>query len=152
MANPRSARFRQTLDDPATPMQKRLILALTCVLLLAGCSGLRFPGVYRIDVEQGNIVTDAMLAQLKPGMTEAQVRYVMGTPQIVDPFEAGRQVYLYRLRRGNGDVVEARVVVWFENGALARWEGNAVPPEARSRINTNAGAAGGSQPAPPAGP
>ena len=82
-------------------MQKRLTILLTCVLLLAGCSGLRFPGVYRVDIEQGNIVTDDMVARLKAGMTESQVRYVMGTPQLTDPFEPGRWVYAYRLRRGD---------------------------------------------------
>ncbi len=148
MLLPQSLRVRQTLDDPAIPMQKRMLLACTCAaILLAGCSGLRFPGVYRIDIEQGNIVTDEMLGRLKTGMTAAQVRYVMGTPQIVDPFEPGREVYLYRLRRGNGDVVEAKLVLWFEGGVLARQEGKALPPEARSRINTS-GAAGGGQATP----
>lgn len=144
MAHPPSLRVRQTLDDPAIPMQKRMLLACTCAaVLLAGCSGLRFPGVYRIDIEQGNIVTDDMLSRLKTGMSVAQAHYVMGTPQIVDPFEPGREVYLYRLRRGNGNVVESKVVLWFEGGVLARWEGKALPPEARARINTSGTAGGG---------
>lgn len=124
-------------------MQKRLAIVLTCVLLLAGCSGLRFPGVYRIDIEQGNIVTDEMVARLKTGMTESQVRYVMGTPQLTDPFEPGRWIYAYRLRRGDrdGTVLEGKVVLTFANGALAAWEGKTVPPAARARINTSGTAA-----------
>lgn len=139
MTPPHPLRVPQTLFDKPAPMQKRLAIVLTCALLLAGCSGLRFPGVYRIDIEQGNIVTDDMLAKLKPGMNEAQVRYVMGSPQITDPFEPGRWVYAYRLRRGDrmGEVVEGKVVLTFENGALARWEGNTVPPAARNRVNTS---------------
>lgn len=122
-------------------MQKSIPLLLVGLLLLGGCSSLRFPGVYRIDIEQGNLVDDTMLERLRPGLNESQVRYVMGAPQLVDPFEPERWIYLYRLRRGNGEVVEGRVVLRFENGALARWEGEALPEDVRRRINTAVGAA-----------
>jgi len=92
-------------------MQKHLLVALA-VLLLAGCGSLRFPGVYRIDIEQGNIVDDAMFDKLRAGMTEDQVRFVMGSPQLTDPFEPGRWVYLYQLRRGNGEMVRNRIELW----------------------------------------
>ncbi|MFZ5756876.1 MAG: outer membrane protein assembly factor BamE [Pseudomonadota bacterium] len=117
-------------------MQKHLLIALAALTLLSGCSGLRFPGVYRIDIEQGNIVDETMLGKLRTGMTEAQAKFVMGSPQLTDPFEPGRWVYLYRLQRGNGDLVENRVVLWFADGKLARWEGQALPPSARNKINT----------------
>lgn len=130
-------------------MQKHLLKLMVISLLLAGCSNLRFPGVYRIDIEQGNIVDAGMLEQLKPGLDPAQVRYVLGTPQLVDPFTPERWVYLYRLRRGSGDLVESRIVVWFENGVLARWEGQPLPPEARRQLDTSGiPAAGGLPPAP----
>lgn len=119
------------------PKRPEILIVLLVAVLSAGCSGLRFPGVYRIDIEQGNIVDDAMLAKLRPGMTEDQVRFVMGSPQLVDPFEAGRWVYLYRLRRGNGDVVENRVVLWLTDGKLARWEGKGLAMNARSRLDTS---------------
>ena len=48
-------------------------LLVTALLALSGCSSLRFPGVYRIDIPQGNFVTEDMLAELKPGMTPAQI-------------------------------------------------------------------------------
>lgn len=126
-------------------MQKRLTALLICTLLLTGCSSLRFPGVYRIDIEQGNIVTDDMLAKLKVGMDESQVRYVMGTPQLTDPFEPGRWIYAYRLRRGdgNGEIIEGKVVLTFENSALAHWEGKTVPMAARTRIDTSSSGATG---------
>ncbi|MFZ5723808.1 MAG: outer membrane protein assembly factor BamE [Pseudomonadota bacterium] len=118
-------------------MQKRLVIALAATLLLAGCSGLRFPGVYRIDIEQGNIVDDAMMGKLRAGMTESQVRFVMGSPQLSDPFEPDRWVYLYRLRRGSGELVENRIVLWFSDGKLARWEGQPLPAAARQRLDTS---------------
>lgn len=111
-----------------------LLPALFSVLLMTGCSNLRFPGVYRIDIEQGNIVNQDMVSKLRPGLTEAQVRFVMGSPQVIDPFEPGRWVYLYSLRRGNGESVESRFVVWLENGSLVRWEGTPLPESARRRL------------------
>lgn len=117
-------------------MQKRLLVALA-VLLLAGCGSLRFPGVYRIDIEQGNIVDDAMFGKLRAGMTEDQVRFVMGSPQLTDPFEPGRWVYLYQLRRGNGEVVRNRIELWFVDGALSRWEGKPLPESERTRFDTS---------------
>lgn len=119
------------------PKRPSPLLLLTLALLLAGCSSLRFPGVYRIDIEQGNIVDDEMLGKLRVGMNEAQARFVMGSPQLTDPFEPGRWVYLYKLRRGNGELVENRVVLWFADGKLARWEGKGLPPEARRRMDTS---------------
>lgn len=113
---------------------RAVLLLLTTALLISGCSNLRFPGVYRIDIEQGNIVTQEMVSKLRPGLSEAQVRFVMGTPQVIDPFEPGRWVYLYNLRRGNGETVESRFVVWLENGTLVRWEGTPLPESARRRL------------------
>lgn len=112
-------------------MRPAILLCLLAATLMAGCSGLRFPGVYRIDIEQGNIVDDEMLAKLRVGMSEEQARFVMGSPQLRDPFEPGRWVYLYRLRRGNGELVENRVVLWFSDGKLARWEGKGLPQSVR---------------------
>lgn len=123
-----------TLEHYPGPMQKRLLpvtLAAFLAVLATGCSQLHFPGVYRIDIEQGNVVDEKMLGALKPGMTPAQVRYVMGPPQMIDPFDASRWVYRYRLLRGNGKVVDNKVELRFENGALARWEGQALPPGTR---------------------
>lgn len=117
-------------------MQRHLLLLLMGVILLAGCSGLRFPGVYRIDIEQGNIVDAATIERLRPGLDPAQVRYVMGTPQLTDPFTPDRWVYYYQLNRGNGERVDARVVLFFGDGKLVRWEGEPLPAEARRRINT----------------
>lgn len=130
----------RTLVEVSPPMQKTLPLLLLGVLLATGCSGLRFPGVYRIDIEQGNIVDADMLEQLKPGLDPAQVRYVMGSPQLADPFTPERWVYLYRLRRGDGELVSSRIVLHFENDRLVRWEGEALPVEARRKLSTAAGA------------
>ena len=67
-------------------MPRFIALSLLLTVLLAGCSSLRFPGVYRIDIPQGNVVTGEMLADLEPGMTPEQVRFVLGPSTLTDPF------------------------------------------------------------------
>jgi len=96
-------------------------ITLAVVLLLAGCSWnnpidrLR---PYKIDILQGNEVTQAMLGQLKPGMTPAQVRFILGTPLIVDPFHADRWDYVLRVERAGRVVDKRRVTVIFREGRL----------------------------------
>lgn len=87
-------------------------LALT---LTAGC-------VYRIDVPQGNIITPEMKQSLKTGMTKRQVRYVMGTPMIQDPFHSDRWDYVYRLRDGKGKITEEKLTVTFANDRAVKIE------------------------------
>lgn len=94
-------------------MQKVLI-SVIAALLLAGCA--EFPGVYKIDIPQGNIVTQEMVDKLRPGMTQNQVRYVMGTPLITDSFNKNRWDYLYRLKSGKtGTTTQERVQLTFDD-------------------------------------
>lgn len=99
---------------------------LTLALLASGCSNLRFPGVYRIDIPQGNFVTEDMVSQLKPGMTPEQVRYVMGMPTLVDPFTPDTWFYLMNLQPGQGDTVEQRIVVHFADGRFSHYDGEVI--------------------------
>ena len=99
---------------------------LLCVL--AGCgSNFGFPGVYRINVEQGNVVNEEMVEKLRPGLNKRQVRYIMGTPLIEDSFHADRWDYRYLLRNGTETLVETRLTLWFDGDELARAEGPDAP-------------------------
>lgn len=103
-------------------------MLLLSTLFLSGCgNNFGFPGVYRIDVEQGNIVTEEMIGQLKPGMTRRQVRFVMGTPLIEDTFHPDRWDYRYTLRNGADTLNQKRVTVLFEGDALVNVIGTDVP-------------------------
>jgi outer membrane protein assembly factor BamE len=99
-------------------------------LLLAGCSST--PDItsrlspYRIDVRQGNYVTQDMVAKLKPGMSRDQVRFALGTPLVADMFHADRWDYVYRFQPGRGETQLRRLVVFFEDGKLARVGGDVV--------------------------
>lgn len=108
----------------------RILCILLCLAAatLAGCG---FPGVYKIDVQQGNVVTQEMVDQLRPGMTTRQVRYIMGTPLIQDTFSPDRWDYLYSLRAGHAPRRQERITLWFEDDRLARLAGDFVPGTSR---------------------
>lgn len=115
-------------------MQRLTILVLLCLSLGAcGAGGFRlgFPGVYRIDIAQGNIVTQEMIDQLKPGMTKRQVRFIMGTPLIVDTFEPERWDYFHSMSRRGKQESQEHVTLFFENDKLVRFGGDFVPASAR---------------------
>ena len=104
-------------------------LAVCCLLAgVVGCgSNFGFPGVYRINVEQGNVVTEEMVDQLRPGLNRRQVRYIMGTPLIEDSFHEDRWDYRYLLRNGNELLSETQLTLWFEEDELVRVEGPDAP-------------------------
>ncbi len=107
----------------------RLIIGLSLLLstvTLSGCSGIGFPGVYLINIDQGNIVEQDMVDQLKPDMTRRQVRFLLGTPIIEDTFNNDRWDYIRVVRRGNDNLLRRRLTVVFENDVLVDVEGDYV--------------------------
>lgn len=110
-----------------------LPLLLLCLVALAGtsgCSWLQFPGVYRLAIQQGNIVTQEMVDQLEPGMTRRQVSYILGTPLIQDSFHQNRWDYFYSLRDPEGDTSQERLTVYFSNDQLTHITGDFQPTRA----------------------
>ena len=95
--------------------------AVTCgtlilAMLLAGC-------VYRMDVQQGNLLDVEQVDQVQVGMTRSQVRFLLGTPMVIDSFDADRWDYVYSLRRGHSrEVTRRHLVVWFDGDKVARVE------------------------------
>lgn len=102
---------------------RALFILFFCVCLSA-CGFIGFPGVYKIDVEQGNIVTQDMVEQLKPGMSRRQVRFILGTPLLDDPFNQSRWDYPYSKRNGTTLLAESRFTVYFDGDKLVSYEGN----------------------------
>jgi len=111
-------------------MSLRATLCLAA--LLAGCQAIPTLRPYKMDIQQGNVVTREMLARLQPGMTRSQVRFAMGTPMIVDPFRADRWDYVYFLSKGGEMTEQRRIVVVFKDDKLVRVEDDAVPAGAGS--------------------
>ena len=90
------------------------------------------PFVYKMTVQQGNIVTEEMVDRLEPGMTKRQVRYLLGTPLLVDMFHSDRWDYTYTIRRGHQAMEAKRLTLYFKEDALVRVAGDLQPNPARA--------------------
>lgn len=95
--------------------------------MLQGCSFDRIAsGIqpYRVDVRQGNYVDQEMVSQLRKGMSRDQVRFVLGTPLVVDPFRTDRWDYVYLFQPGRGEGQKRTVSVFFVDDRLDRVDGD----------------------------
>jgi outer membrane protein assembly factor BamE len=111
------------------PFPRQLLLLL--LPFLTYCTYLpSFP--YKIDIQQGNFVTEEMVARLKPGMTRSQVRFTLGTPMIEDTFHKNRWDYIYRLALKGRVTEERKLAVFFKDDRLFRIQGDFPQPSAFS--------------------
>lgn len=106
-------------------MHKYLIILVG--LTLSACSTLQFPGIYRLPIEQGNIITQEMVDQLQPGMSRSQVEYIMGTALIQDSFNENRWDYVYTLRRGDLSREQKNLTIFFEGDRMTHFTGDYEP-------------------------
>ena len=88
---------------------------------------LRSFGVYKLDINQGNYLSQDMVDKLKVGQTKAQVRQLLGTPLVVSAFRDNRWDYVYEFTRQGGSVEHRKFTVYFVDDKLARWEGDEMP-------------------------
>lgn len=103
-----------------------LVLTAVAVLSLSSCALFR---PYRIQIQQGNVITPKMIDNLKPGMTENQVEYVLGTPDIQDPLHPHTWYYVYTNEENYQPRAERQLIVHFDaTGHLQTIEGDYVPP------------------------
>ena len=87
----------------------RLAGTALLVAIFSGCSSVpRIISEYKIDIQQGNVLTQEMVSQLKPGLTKDQVRFILGTPVLMDMFHANRWDYVYRFQKGGASEAEMR--------------------------------------------
>ena len=133
-----------TSPDSNSKMQKPLILLCLGALSLTGCSGTEkkpeyrssplaeLPFVYKMTVQQGNIITEEMIDRLEPGMTRNQVRYLLGTPALTDIFHTDRWYYTYTIQRGHDEMESRHPGVYFDGETMARVEGFIRPDPQRA--------------------
>lgn len=104
---------------------KTLILPLLFTLPLTACSL-----VYKVDIPQGNYIEAKQVEQLRQGMSQEQVRFLLGNPMNLDSFNHDRWVYLYYFKPGRGDVEQKQLVLDFSNNALVSISGDYQAPAA----------------------
>ena len=121
-------------------MRNLLVLFAILTMALTGCSlNGNLKGIkdnlsnplgaiqpYKLDIPQGNVITQEMVDKLKLGMTRSQVRFVLGTPLVVDAFRDNRWDYAYTLQKGGKVVESRRVTILFDGDVLKSIEGNVV--------------------------
>ena len=119
---------------------KRIVSLFLLAFVLTGCSSwnlISYLHPYRIDIQQGNLVTQDMLDKLKLGMSPAQVRYALGTPLIVDPFHPERWDYVYQMIKDGKVTVLRHVTVVFEDDKLKGISGDIKPSEAKPAASSS---------------
>lgn len=94
----------------------KIYILLLAAAVVSGC------GLFRVEIQQGNFIANEQVSQLEEGMTKREVRYIMGTPMVVDPFhEKTRWDYVYSYSAALGSKVEKRrVTLFFEDDKLER--------------------------------
>ena len=110
----------------------RKVPLLLLLLSLVGCGSIGFPGVYKLTIQQGNIVSQEMIDKLKPGMTRAQIQFVLGNPVLADSFNSERWNYIYTIAYPDQPVIKQELTIVFENNRLVRFEGDYVPSGANT--------------------
>jgi outer membrane protein assembly factor BamE len=103
-------------------------LVFLATLALSGCNWFPSLGVYKLDINQGNYVTQDMVERLKVDQTRQQVRSAIGSPLLADPFHADRWDYVYEFARQGRTLERRKFTVYFVDDKLARWEGDELPP------------------------
>ncbi|MEO5699668.1 MAG: outer membrane protein assembly factor BamE [Casimicrobiaceae bacterium] len=114
-----------------------MLVLVGAALLSGGCStvgnylpNFRSLGVYKIDVNQGNFLTEDQVDRLKPGLTRQQARAILGSPLLTDVFHENRWDYVYEYRRQGVTTEQRKFTVYFQDDKLARWEGDEQPTSA----------------------
>lgn len=103
---------------------KLITIAMTS-FILTSCSN--FPFTYKIDVAQGNIITQETINQLQPGMSKEQVSKIMGPPILASTFDQDQWNYIYTLEKGSNLIKENKISLFFEQDKLVTIKGTKVP-------------------------
>lgn len=99
----------------------RIVLTLIASFFLLSC------GIYKVDVQQGNMITQDLINQVKPHMSKRQVQYILGTPLTVDPFRKDRWDYIFTNQPGGEDRTRQQVSLIFKDNKLGAIEGDLKP-------------------------
>ncbi len=100
----------------------KLASIATAIAIISACEAI-LPTPHKIDIEQGNTITQEEFESIYTGMTREDVTKALGQPMLQDPFHSDRWDYIYRLKPGKGRVRESRFTLYFRNGILVKIDG-----------------------------
>jgi len=94
---------------------KKILIHVFIALILTACA-------HKIDIQQGNVITEEKLSRVQQGMEQNRVLQILGTPMLRDPFHSERWDYYYSMKPGRDPVIRYRATLFFDNGRLSRIE------------------------------
>ena len=110
--------LNQLVEDNFMKNKLKLFTASLILILLTGCS---IPRIYEVIISQGNLIDEEMMTKLEVGMTESQVKYVLGSPLITDTFTPDRWDYYTSVTQGDRKYSESKLTLYFEDKKLTNW-------------------------------
>lgn len=117
------------------PVFRNVTVCVVVALSLVGCANWANFGVYRIDIQQGNVVTAEAVSNLKVGMSKADVRSALGAPLLMDPFHADRWDYYFSSSKGGRELERDNVTLIFKDDKLASIAGKGLSSDPARRVN-----------------
>ncbi len=105
------------------------------MLVISGCSSYSFPGVHKITIQQGNVITQTMVDKLKPGMTKSQVRFVLGSAIVDDSLNRERWDYIYSIQLGGLTPISKYMSLYFVDDRLSHFEGDYLPTDQQRKAS-----------------
>ena len=122
---------------PMASMLRAALALAAAVLATSACGVPRIPGItpYKMDIQQGNLLTQEQVSRLKAGMSKEEVRLVLGTPLLTDIFHADRWDYVYWHEDSNFRREQRKLAVFFVDGKLDHVQGDVAPktPQAKAQ-------------------
>jgi len=113
---------------------RRLTFLIPLGFALLGAAGCSAPPTvanlftpFRLDIAQGNYLTEEALERVKPGMKRQDVRFALGSPLLSDPFHPNRWDYIFRFQKGNGEAISRRVTIYFEGELVTKVDADKLP-------------------------
>lgn len=108
-------------------MYKKAFKTIILAILVSTLTFCALIPARKLEIQQGNVVTQEQINQLTPGMSKEQVEYLLGTTMLEPVFDANRWTYLYRVQKGNQILEHYALILYFENDALTRFVSDRVP-------------------------
>ena len=102
---------------------RTILICTLFALTIPGCSMSELPGLYRVEVQQGNLITESELEKLNIGLTQQQVLFLLGSPSVTDPFHPDRWDYAFQIRDSKYIYTTQKMSLFFKDGVLDKIEG-----------------------------